>query len=230
MIKSVHVVKENIKENNPNWPQITDHPYRMLIIEGSGFGKTNSLFNLINHQSGTDKIYLYAKDSNEAKYQLLINKRESVGLRHFNDSKTFIEYSNVKDDIYRNIEDYNPNKKPKKLIVFDYMTADILSNKKLNPVVTELFIRGRKLNIYLVFITQFYFVVPKDISLNCMHVFIMKSPNKQELNQTASENSPDNDFQDLINLFKKCTAKTYSFLVIHATLASNNLLHSEKIL
>ena len=99
MIKSVHVVKENIKENNPNWPQITDHPYRILIIEGSGLGKTNSLFNLINHQSGTDKIYLYAKDSNEAKYQLLINKRESVGLRHFNDSKTFIEYSNVKDDI-----------------------------------------------------------------------------------------------------------------------------------
>ena len=85
------------------------------------------------------------------------------------------------DDFYKNIEEYNPNKKRKILIVFDDMIADMLSNKKLNPIVTELFIRGRKLNISLVFITQCYFAVPKNVRLNSTHYFIMKIANKQEL-------------------------------------------------
>ena len=104
------------------------------------------------------------------------------------------------DDIYKDIEDYNSNKKRKISIVFDDMIADMPSKKKLNPVVTELFIRSRKLNISLVFITESYFAVPKDIRLNCMHYFVMKTPNKQELKQTASQNSLDIDFQDFINL------------------------------
>ena len=95
------------------------------------------------------------------KYQLLINKRESTDLKYLNDSKAFIEYSNDVDDIYKKIEDYNPNKKRKRLIVFDDMIADMLSNKKLNPIVTELVIRGRKLNISLVFMEQSYFVFQK---------------------------------------------------------------------
>ena len=106
---------------------------------------------------------LYAKDPYEAKYQLLINKRENAGLKYLNDSKAFIEYSNDIDDIYKNIEEYNPNEKRKILIVFDDVIADMLSNKKLNPIVTKLFIRGRKLNISPAFITQFYFAVPKYI-------------------------------------------------------------------
>ena len=81
-----------MKENNPNWTQISDHPYRILIIGGSGSGKTNSLLNLINYQQDIDKIYLYTKDPYEAKYKFLINKRESKALKHFNDSKAFIEY------------------------------------------------------------------------------------------------------------------------------------------
>ena len=97
---------------------------------------------------------------------MLINKRESTGLKYFNDSKAFIEYSNDMDDIYKNIEDYNPNKKRKILIIIDAMIADMLSNKKFNPIVTELYIRGRKLSITIVFITQFYFVVPKNIRPN----------------------------------------------------------------
>ena len=89
------------------------------MIGGSGSGKTNSLFNLINQQPDIDKIYLYAKDPYEAKYQFLINKRESRGLKHLNDSKAFIKYSNDMDDIYKNIEEYNPNEKRKILIGFD---------------------------------------------------------------------------------------------------------------
>ena len=99
------------------------HPYRILII-----GKTNSSFNLISQKPGIDKIYLYAKNPYEAKYWFLINKRESTGLKHFNDSKAFIEYSNDMDDIYKNIEEYNPNRKHRILIVFDNMIADIFSN------------------------------------------------------------------------------------------------------
>ena len=118
MINFEDVIKENIKGHNPNWPQIPDHPYRILIIGGSGSGKTNSLFNLINQQPDIDKIHLYAKDSYEAKYQFLINQRESTGLKHFNDPKAFIEYSNDMDDIYKNNEEYNRNKKTYNIIHF----------------------------------------------------------------------------------------------------------------
>ena len=114
---------------------------------------------------------------------MIINKRESTRLKHLNDSKAFIEYSNNMDDIYKNIEEHNPNKKRKILIVFDDMIADMLCKKKLNPIVTELFIRGRKLNIYLIFIIQSYFAVPKNIRQNSTHYFIMKIPYKRELNK-----------------------------------------------
>ena len=120
------------------------------------------------------------------------------------------------------IKDYDPNKKRKILIVFDDMIADMLSNKKLNPIVTELFIRGRKLNISLVFITQSYFAVPKNIRLNSTHYFVMKIPNKRELQQIAFNHSSDIDFQDFMNLYKKSTAEPYSFLVIDTTLPSDN--------
>ena len=97
--------KENIKQHNPSYPQIPDHPYSVLTISVSGSRKTNSLLNLINHQPDTFKIYLYAKGSYEAKYQLLINKRENTGLKSLNDSKAFIEYSNDMYDIYKNFEE-----------------------------------------------------------------------------------------------------------------------------
>ena len=111
------------------------------------------LFNLINQLLDIDKIYLYAKDPYEAKYQFLINKRESTGFKPFNDYKAFIEYSNNMVDTYKNIEHYNPNKKQKILIVFDNMIDDMLNNKNHNTIVAEFFITGRKLNIALVFIT-----------------------------------------------------------------------------
>ena len=143
---------------------------------------------------------MYAKDPFEAKYQFLIKKREEAGTKHFNDSKGFIEYSSNMDDIYKNIKDYNPNKICKILIEFDDMITDILSNINLNPIVNELFIRGRKLNTSLVFITQSYFAVPKDIRLYSTQYFITKIPNKPELKEIVSDNSSDNDFKDFMNL------------------------------
>ena len=149
---------------------------------------------------------------------------EKVGLNRFNDPKAFMEYSNDMQDVYKNIEDYNPIKKRKIVIVFDDMIADMINNKKLNPVVTELFIRGRKLNISIVFITQSYFKVPKDVRLNSPHFFIMKIPNKKELQQIALNHSSDIDFQDFMNIYKKCTAEPYSFLVNDTTLPSDDPL------
>ena len=148
MINFDDYVNENKNKHNENWPYIPDHPYRILRIEGSGSGK-KILLNLRKNQPDIDKIYLYAKDPYETKYQYLINKRKNVGK---NDNM---------HDVYKNIDDYNSDKENKILIVFDDMIADMIHNKKLNSIVTELFIRGRKLNISLVFVTQSYFKVPK---------------------------------------------------------------------
>ena len=197
---------ENKIEHHSKWPYVPDHPYRILIVGGSGSGKTNALFNLINNQPDIDKIYLYAKDPYETKYQYLINKREKVRLNHYDDPKAFMEYSNDMQDVYKNVEDNNPGKKRKILIVFDNIIADMINNKRLNPIVTELFIRGRRLNISIVFITQSYFKVPKDVRLNSTHLFIMKIPNKRELEQIALNHSSDIDFKDFMKIYKKCTA------------------------
>ena len=143
-------VNGNKTEHNLGWSYIPDHPYRILIIGGSGSGKTNAFSDLINNQADIDKIYFYAKGPYKAKYQFLINKRESTELKHFNDPKAFIEYLNDMQDVYKNIEKYNPDKKRKILIVFDDMIVDMINNKNLNSIVTELFIRDRKLNISLV--------------------------------------------------------------------------------
>ena len=115
---------------------------------------------------------MHAKDLYEAKYQYLINKREGVGINNFNDPKAFIEYSNDMRNVYKNIDDYNPDKENKILIVFDDMITDMILNKRLNSIVTELFIRGRKLNVSLVFITQSYFKVPKNVRLNTTRFLI----------------------------------------------------------
>ena len=125
MINLNNIVNKNNNEYNEKWPYIPDHPYRILIIGGSGSGKTNSLLNLINEQDDIDKIYLYAKDLSEPKYEYLIKKRENSGIKHFNDPNAFIECSNTMDDVYENIDDYNPSRKRKILIVFDDMILTV---------------------------------------------------------------------------------------------------------
>ena len=104
----------------------------------------------------------------------------------------------------------------------------MINNKRLNSIVSELFITGRKLNISLAFITQSYFKVPKDVRLNTTHFFIMKIPNKRELQQIALNHSSDIDFKDFIKIYKKCTDEPYSFLVNDTTLASDNPLRFRK--
>ena len=174
---------QELRSYNSNWPYIIDNPYRILIIGGSASGKTNSLVNLINNQPDIDKIHLYAKDPHQAKCQFLINKRESIGLKHFNDSQAFLEYSNDMQDFYKTIDEYNTDKERKILIVFDDMIAAMINNQKLNSIVIELFIRGRKLNIFLVFITKSYFKFPQDFRLNSTRFFILKIPNKIDFNK-----------------------------------------------
>ena len=126
-----------------------------------------------------------------------------------------MEYSNYMQDVYKNIEDYNPIKK-------------LSNNNKLNPIVTELVIRGRKLNISIIFIMQSHFKVPKDVRLNSTHFFTMKISNKRELQQIALNHSSDIDFKDFMNIYKNCTTEPYSFLVNDTTLPSDDPLRFRK--
>ena len=228
MINLGSIINENNEQHNEKWPYIPDHPYRILIIGGSGSGKTNTLLNLINEQKDIDKIYLYAKDLNESKYELLIKNRENSGIKHVNDSNAFIECSNTMEEVYENIGNYNPNRKRKILIVFDDMIADIMTNKKFQSLIKELFIRCRKINISLVFITQSYFSVPKDVRLNSTHYLIMKINNKRELQNIAINHSADIDYKDFMKIYRECTKDRFNFLTTDTTLQANNPLRFRK--
>ena len=227
MINFDEYVNENKIVHNKNWPYIPDHPNRILTLRASGSRKTNALLNLTENQPDIDKIFLYAKDPYEAKYQYLINKRESIGTNHFNNHKTLTEYSNEMWNVYKNINHDDPNKENKILIVFDDMIDDMIQYK-LNSVVTELFIRGKKLNISLVFITQSSFKVPKDVRLNTTHYFITKILSKRELHQIAINHSSDINTEDFVNIYRECTDEPYSFFVNDTTLASDNPLRFRK--
>ena len=154
MINFDDYLNENKTKHNSKWMYIPDYPYRVLIVGGSGSGKTNAFLNLMNNQSDIDEIYLYAKDPYEAKYQFLINKRESTGLNHFDDPKAFTKYSNDIQDVYKNIYKQNIYNDRKILIISDDMIADMINSKKLNPIIQNRIVYQRqKLNISFVFVT-----------------------------------------------------------------------------
>ena len=155
---------------------------------------------------------------NEPKYEFLIANRKNAGIKHCNNLNAFIEYSNAMDDVYKNIDNYNPSRKRKVLIVFDDMIADIMTNKRFQAIIKELFIRCRKLNISLAFITQSYFSVPKDVRLNSTHYLIMKINNKRELQNIAINHSADIDYKDFMKIYRECTKKPFNFLTINTTL------------
>ena len=153
---------------------------------------------------------------------------QEYAIRYLNDLNAFIECSNMMDDVYENIHDYNSSRKRKILIVFDDMIADIMTNKKFQAIIKELFIRCRKLNISLVFITQSYFSVPKDVRLNSTHYLIMKINNKRELQNIAINHSADIDYKDFMKVYRECTREPYSFLTIDTTLPASNYLRFRK--
>ena len=126
------------------------------------------------------------------------------------------------DDVYENIDDYNLNRKRKVLIIFDDIIADIMTNKKFQSKIKELFIRCRKLNISLVLITQSYFSVPKDIRLNSTHYLIMKINNREESQDIAINHSADIDYKDFIKIYRECVKEPYNILTIDTTLPSTN--------
>ena len=132
------------------------------------------------------------------------------------------------DDIYENIDSYNQTRKRKILIIFDDMIADIVTNKKFQSIIEELFIRCRKLNISLVFITQSYFSVPKDVRLNSTHYLIMRIINKKELQNIAINHSTEIDYKDFMKVYRECTRKPYNFLTIDTTLPASNPLSFRK--
>ena len=152
------------KDNNKDWP------YRNLFIGPSGSGKTNYLLNSIQRENNIiDKIYLYAKCLEEPKYKLPIDKKEKADINFNNDPNAFSEYSNSMNDILSNIEDYNKKRNRKVLIIFDDTISNVMSDKKAQKILKDLFIRCRKLNISLCLLTESYFSEPKDVRLNCTH-------------------------------------------------------------
>ena len=214
-----------VSNNNAGFSEDNDSSFRMLIIGPSGSGKTNTLLHLINNLHPIDKIYLYAKDIHEPKYEYLINKREQVGIKNLNGPHAFIEYSDDMNDVLDDINNYNKNRNKKVLIVFDDMIADIEYNKNLKRIIKELFYRACKINISIVFITQSYFRALKDAKLNSTHYILTKIGNKKELKRIAEEKSCHLDYKDFLNYIYKityiklhiyncCTIKPCSFMTI----------------
>ena len=210
MLNLDNIVSNKKKSSSEN----DDWPFRMFIIGSSGSGKTNILLHLIDKFHPIDKIYLYAKDTNEDKYQYLINKREQAGIKNVNDPYAFIEYSNDMNDVLEYINNYNKNRDKKVLMIFDDLIADIMRSEKFKAIVKELFIRCIKLNISIVFITQSYFRTPKDARLNSTHYILMKIGNKKELKRIAEENSGHLDFKDFLKIYNYCTREPCSFMMV----------------
>ena len=171
---------------------------------------------------------MYAKDLSEPKYKFLTKMCEDSGTKYLNDSNAFIECLNTMDGVYENIDDYNPNRQRKILIVFDRMISDIMTNKKFQAIIKELFIRCRKLNTLLVFITQYYFSAPKAVTLSLTRYLIMKISNKKELQNIAINHSADIDYKDFIKIYRECTKEPFSFLTIDTTLPASNPLRFRK--
>ena len=165
--------------------------------------------------------FSYVKDPFQSKK--FINEREKLGIKNLKNLIVFIDYSQTIDDVYENLDDCNPTKKRRVLIVFDHMIADIEFNKKLGSIVTEM--SSRDLNIYFTcFYSTILFQIALTLRLNATHYFIIKIPNKTELQQIASNHLADIDFKSFMKLNKHCTRDPYSFLVNDTILSSDNPL------
>ena len=186
--------------------------------------KNKTLLNLIKEQDYhdvIDKIYLYAKGLSEPKYQFLIKKREDAGMKNVNNPNAFVVCLYMMDNVYEDIDNYNAKRNKNVLIVFDDMIADIMTNKKFQAIIKELFIRCTKLNISLVFITQSYFYVPKDVRLNSTQYLIMKINNSREWQNIAINHSANIDYQNFMKIYKECTKEPFNFFKNRYYVSSN---------
>ena len=208
------VIHRHTKVNNKcmkNYDKDTASLYLAYLDGNNFYGWTMAQKLPVNGFKWVEKSRLARFNERFVKKYNEIKIREKVGIDHHNDPRAYIAYSNDMHDVYKNINYYNPKKENKISIVFDDMIANMINNKKLNLIVTELFIRGRKLNIFLVFIAQSYFKVPKDDRLNTTHFFIAKTSNKRELREIAINHSSDISTKDFTNIYRKCTVEPYSF-------------------
>ena len=222
-----NITNKNNKEHNKKWHYSSSFVQNFNNWQFWIRKKTNALLNLISQQDDIDKIYLYANNLSEPKYQSLIKRRGNAAVKHLSDPKAFIGCSNTVDDVYQNIDDYYSNKK-KILTVFDDMIANIMTNKKFQAIIKELFIKCRQLNISLVLITQSYFPVPKCVRLNSTNYLIGKINNKRELQNIAINHSADIDYKDFMKFNIECTEKPYSFLTTDNTLPASDPLRFRK--
>ena len=225
MLNLDKIVTKNNENKDKNWP------FRMLIIGPSGSGKTNALLHLIQNLNDTnpiDKIFLYAKDLSEPKYEFLINNRVDAGIKNLSNPNAFTEYSNTMDDVFINIDNFNTKRKKRVFLIFDDMMADIMGDKKIKAIIKELFIRCRKLNISIVFIRQSYFRAPKGVRLNSTHYLLMKLRNRKELQNIAQDYSGDTNFKDFLNIYNYCKSEPYYFMNINVELPSNHPMRVRK--
>ena len=161
---------------------------------------------------------------------MLIDKREKARINFNNYPNAFIEYFNSMDDILSDIEDYNKKRKRKVLIIFDDMISHVMSDKKAQQILKDLFIRCRKLNISLCFLTQSYFSVPKDVRLNCTHYILFKLNNKRELQNIAINHLADIDYKVFIKIYRICTKKPFNFLAVDTTKDNKFIKNFDEIL
>ena len=161
---------------------------------------------------------------------MLIDKRGKVGINFNNDPTAFIEYSNSMDDILSDIEDYNKKRKRNILIIFDDMISHVMLDRRTQQILKGLFIRCRKLNISLCFLTQSYFSVPKDVRLNCTLYILFKLNNRRELQNIAIDHSTDIDYKDFIKIYRVCTKEPFNFLTIDTSKDNKFIKNFDEIL
>ena len=204
-----------------------DHPYRILIVGGSWSRKTSALLNLIKEQDNIDKIYLYAKDLSETKYEFLFKKCEDVGIKHYNVLNAFVECSNTMADVYENIDAYNPSRKRNILIVLMTWLQTLWQTKNFKLQLKN-YLLGAENWITLVFMTQSYFFLRKDMRLNSTHCLIMKINSKKESQNIVINHSADIDYKDFMKIYRECIKELYSFLTIDTTLSASDPLRYRK--
>ena len=207
---------------------ISDHPYRIIIIGGLGSGKTNTLINLINEQKDIDQIYLYARELGEPKYEYFIKNRKDAEIKHVNNPNAFIEYSNTMHDVYDNIDDYNSNRRRKILIILDEMIVDIMKNKNILCHNQRIVYQMQKTKYFTCFYYSVLFFCSKRFQIKFNTSFNHEKKKRKKLQNIAINNSADIDYKEFMKIYRECMRQPFNFLTIDTTLPASNPLRFRK--